>query len=157
MIKQFLMNLMLTFVWVALTGHLNYINFIFGFAVGFFILWLIERKKDTNYFYRVPKILGFIIYFFYEMLKSNWAVARDVLTPNYRATPGIVKFPMEAKTDFEITMLSNLLSLTPGTLIMDVSDDKRVMYIHVMYLKDKHEFITTLRNGLERKLLEILR
>lgn len=157
MIKQFLMNLMLTFVWVALTGHLNYSNFLFGYAIGFFVLWLIERRKNTNYFYRVPKILGFILYFFYEMIKSNWAVARDVLTPKYKATPGIVKFPMKAKSDFEITMLSNLLSLTPGTLIMDVSDDKTVMYIHVMYLNDKQQFITDLRDGLERRLLEILR
>jgi multicomponent Na+:H+ antiporter subunit E len=158
MIKQFLMNLMLTFIWVALTGHLDYINFFFGFALGFFMLWLIERnRKNRDYFYRVPKIIHFILYFFIDMLRANWEVAKDVMTPNYKTTPGIVQYTMNANTDFEVTMLCNIISLTPGTLILDVSEDKKTVYIHVMYLRDKEKFITRMRNGTEKKLLEILR
>lgn len=158
MIKQFLMNLMLTFVWVALTGHLDYINFIFGFALSFFVLWLLERKrKNRDYFFRVPKILSFILHFFFDMLRANWEVAKDVMTPNYKTTPGIVQYKMDAKSDFEITMLCNIISLTPGTLILDVSEDKTTVYIHVMYLTDKEKFIKRIKSGTEKKLLEILR
>ncbi len=152
------MNLMLTFVWVALTGHLDYINFLFGFTLSFFVLWLIEHKgTNTQYFYRVPKILNFFIYFFVDMLKANWEVTKDIMTPNYKTTPGIVQFPMNAKTDFEITMLCNVISLTPGTLILDVSEDKKVIFIHVMYITNKEKFINRMRNVTEKKLLEILR
>lgn len=149
---------MLTFVWVAITGNLSFINFIFGYGLGFGVLWLIEKgKTNRKYFNRVPKIIGFFLYFIYDMLKANFRIAYDVLTPKYFMKPGIVAFPMAAKTPFEITMLSNVISLTPGTLIIDVSEDQTILYIHVMYLKDPKDFIVKMHNGVEKKLLEILR
>jgi len=117
MLQNFLLNILLTFIWVALTGQLDYTNFVFGYALGFFILWLVNRstKASRDYFYRVPKIFAFILLFFYDLLKSNFEVMKDVLTPNYNMKPGIIKYEMKAKTDFEITMLANMVALTPGT------------------------------------------
>lgn len=61
MIKQFLMNLLLSFIWVALTGSMYYTNFLFGFLLGFFILWVMNRNEvDQRYFYRVPKTISFL-------------------------------------------------------------------------------------------------
>ncbi len=158
MIKQFLLNILLTLLWVALTGALTPVNFGFGFVLGFFILWLKERNgADKRYFFRVPKLIGFALFYLMEMIKANLQVAYDVLTPHYFMNPGIVAIPLDAETDFEITMLSNMISLTPGTLVVDLSTDRKVMYVHVMYLKNKKEFVSTLKQGLERKLLEILR
>lgn len=152
------MNLLLSFIWVALTGHLLFANFYLGFVLGFFLLWLTNRNEEgRRYFNRVPKVIGFFFYFIYEMLKANIQVAYDVITPNYFMHPGIVKFPTKAKTDLEINMLSTIISLTPGTLILDISEDKKVLYIHVMYLKDKNKFIQQIRTGFERKLLELIR
>lgn len=158
MVRQFLMNLMLAFIWVALTGNLTFSDFIFGFVLGFFILWLMTRNEyDKRYFSRVPKIIGFFLYFIYEMIKANLQVAFDVVTPKFFMQPGIIQYPMDAKTDFEINMLAAVIALTPGTLFMDVSEDKKVIYIHVMYLRDKDKFIKQFKNGSERRLLEILR
>jgi multicomponent Na+:H+ antiporter subunit E len=158
MVKQFLMNLLLAFIWVALTGTLLFANFFFGFALGFFILWLMNRKEaDRRYFTRVPKIIGFLLYFLYEMIKSNIQVAYDVITPKFFMKPGIIRYPMDAKTDLEINMLATVIALTPGTLFMDVSEDRKHIYIHVMYLHDKEKFIRQFKNGSERRLLEILR
>lgn len=159
MLQNFLLNILLTFVWVALTGQLDYANFIFGYTMGFFILWMVNRsiRANTEYFYRVPKIFAFILLFFYDLLKANFEVMKDVVTPNYNMKPGIVKYEMDAKTDFEITMLANMIALTPGTVVIDLSKDKKFMYIHVMYLTNKEEFRSTLSNRIERKLLEILR
>lgn len=158
MVKQFLMNLLLAFIWVALTGNVTFSDFIFGFVLGFFILWLMTRNEsDKRYFNRVPKILGFFFYFLYEMIKANIQVAYDVVTPKFFMQPGIIQYPMDAKTDFEINMLAAVIALTPGTLFMDVSEDKKVIYIHVMYLRDKEKFIRQFKNGSERRLLEILR
>lgn len=158
MVKQFLMNLLLAFIWVALTGNLTFSDFIFGFVLGFFILWLMTRNEsDKRYFSRVPKIIGFFLYFLYEMIKANIQVAYDVVTPKFFMQPGIIQYPMDARTDFEINMLAAVIALTPGTLFMDVSEDKKVIYIHVMYLRDKEKFIRQFKNGSERRLLEILR
>ncbi|WP_156306266.1 Na+/H+ antiporter subunit E [Sphingobacterium endophyticum] len=158
MIKFFLMNLLLSFIWVALTGSLFYSNFIFGYLLGFGVLWIMNRNEsDQRYFYRVPKIINFFFFFLYELIKANVQVAYDVITPKYFFKPGIVRYPVNTTTDFEINILATFISLTPGTLIIDISDDKKAIYIHVMYLKDKDQFIKTLKTGVERKLLEILR
>ncbi|HMR19357.1 MAG TPA: Na+/H+ antiporter subunit E [Sphingobacterium sp.] len=158
MIRLFLMNLLLSFIWVALTGSMYYTNFMFGFLLGFGILWVMNRNdSDQRYFFRVPKVLGFVFYFFVQMVKANLQVAYDVMTPRYFMKPGIVRYPMNARTELEINLLATMISLTPGTLIMDVSEDKRNLYIHVMYLNDPEVFIKDMKTGLERKLLEILR
>ena len=158
MVKQFLMNLLLAFTWVALTGVLYYSNFLFGYAIGFFLLWLMNRnERDQRYFNRVPKIIGFILYFHYEMVKANIQVAYDVITPKFFMKPGIVQYPMEANSDFEINMLSTMIALTPGTRVIDVSEDRKVLYIHAMYMKSREQFIEQIRERVERRLLEIIR
>lgn len=152
------MNLLLAFTWVALTGVLFYSNFLFGFAVGFFLLWLMNRNEsDQRYFNRVPKIIGFILYFLYEMVRANIQVAYDVITPKFFMKPGIVKYPLEARSDFEINMLSTFISLTPGTLIIDVSEDRKAIYIHAMYMHSKEQFIKQIKERVERRLLETIR
>jgi multicomponent Na+:H+ antiporter subunit E len=156
--KQLLSNIMLTFIWVAITGQFVWSNFVFGFLLSFFLLWLITKDSaNKKYFSQVPKIIGFFLYFLKEMIKANFEVAYDVITPKFFMQPGIVKYPLTATTDMEITLLSNLISLTPGTLILDLSDHRKVLYIHVMYLKSKDGFVNHIKNGLERRLLEIMR
>lgn len=158
MAKYFLMNILLAFIWVALTGSLYYSNFVFGFVTGFLILWIMNRhEEDRRYFNKVPKTIRFIGYFIYKMIAANIQVAYDVITPNYFFTPGIIEYPLEAETDIEINLLSTMISMTPGTLILDISEDKKSLFIHVMYLNDKKLVIADIKNGLEHKLLEILR
>jgi multicomponent Na+:H+ antiporter subunit E len=156
--KQFLLNLLLTFVWVALTGSFVFINFFFGFVLGYFILWTLNRRSDEGgYFKRLPKIINFFFFFLYELLLANLEVAYDLATPKFYMKPGILRFELKAKTDMEITLLSNLISLTPGTMVIDVSDDRTVLYIHAMYVRDRKKFIKVIRDGFERRLLDILR
>ncbi|WP_039052669.1 Na+/H+ antiporter subunit E [Sphingobacterium sp. T2] len=158
MIKQFLMNLLLSFIWVALTGSMYYTNFVFGFMLGFGILWIMNRNEgDRSYFYKVPRIISLVFYFIWQMIKANLQVAYDVITPRYFMRPGIVKFPLNARTETEINLLSMMISLTPGTLILDISEDRKTMYIHVMYLDNPEKFVREMKTGLERRLLEALR
>ncbi|MBA2745188.1 MAG: Na+/H+ antiporter subunit E, partial [Flavisolibacter sp.] len=117
MVKRLLMNLLLTLIWVALTGEFTFINFSFGFILSFFILWLMARSsEERRYFDRLPKMISFFFFFLKELIKANLQVAYDVITPKFYMEPGIVKIPLDAKTDLEITLLANLISLTPGTL-----------------------------------------
>jgi multicomponent Na+:H+ antiporter subunit E len=155
---QFLLNLVLTIVWVFLTGSLEVINFVFGFVLSFHVLWLISRKEVSRKYYVIaPRLFGFFFYFLYELLKANIQVAHDVITPKFYMQPGIVAYPLDAETDLEITILANVISLTPGTLSLDVSDDKKVLYIHAMYVNSKEEFIQDIKSGFERRILAITR
>ena len=158
---QFLLNILLTFVWVALTGSFAYSSFLFGFLLSFFIMWIISRNDgisgNDKYFSLAWKIVGFVFFFLYELLLANLQVAYDVITPKFHMKPGIVRVPLDAKTPLEITLLANLISLTPGSLSLDVSADNKALYIHAMYVHDEEKFIRDIKDGFERRLLEILR
>jgi multicomponent Na+:H+ antiporter subunit E len=158
MTKKLLMNLLLMLVWVALTGSFVVGNFIFGFALSFGVMWLIRRRdQPSQYFVRLINVIGFILYFLYELTKANLQVALDVLKPRFSMRPGIIKIPLHAKTDLEITLLANMISLTPGSLIIDVSDDKKVLYVHAIDIHDRDEYVRKIKTGFERRLLEVMR
>lgn len=158
MTRRILMNFLLAMAWVALTGEFNFANFIFGYVLSFIIMLLTSRTPESQKYYtRIPKVIAFIFFFLYELLKANLHVAYDVITPTFYMRPGIIAVPLSAKTDLEITVLANLISLTPGTLSLDISDDREVLYVHAMFIKDKNEFIADIKNGFEKRLLEIMR
>ena len=74
--KRFLTNIILTLIWIALTGSFTYTNLFMGFVISFFVLWIISMDSpDRRYFTIAFKIIGFFFYFLYEMLKSNFQVA----------------------------------------------------------------------------------
>ena len=106
----------------------------------------------VNLLRRIFYTTTFIIYFFWEMFLANLRVAYDVMTVKHFMRPGILAIPLEAKTDLEITILANLISLTPGTLSLDVSSDRQVLFVHAMYLGEIEEF-----KDFERRLLRVLR
>ncbi len=95
--------------------------------------------------------------FLYELLLSSLQVAWDVITPQHLSRPGILAIPLTAETDAEITVLSNLMCLTPGTLSLDVSADRRHLYIHAMFIEDPAIAVQTLKEKFERRVLEAMR
>lgn len=152
------MNLLLTLVWVALTGNFQAVNFFFGAALSFLVMRLSQNSvEDRKYFKRVPLAIGFVLYFFYELVKANLQVAVDVIKPRLYIKPGIISYPMTVTSNFEITLLVNVISLTPGTLIIDISNDRKVLYIHAMFIRDREEFIRSIKNGFEKRILAISR
>jgi multicomponent Na+:H+ antiporter subunit E len=157
---KFLSNILLTLIWVFLTGGYEFNNFLFGFVLSFIILWIlsgVENKETKKYFKIVPRVISFIGFFIWELTKANIQVAYEVITPKFTMQPGIIAVPLDAKTDLEITLLANLITLTPGTLAMDVSTDRSILYVHGMYVMNKKEFIKDIKQGFEKRLLEILR
>ena len=154
----FVLNLLLALAWIALTGRFTPINLIIGFALGYILLWIMQRSgKPSIYFLKGRQVVHFILFFVWEVIVANLRVAYDVLTPRQRMTPGIVAIPLDAETDGEITILANLITLTPGTLSLDVSEDRRVLFIHAMYIQDVDQFKESIKKELERRLLEVLR
>lgn len=157
---QFLFNVLLMIVWVLLTGDSSLANFIFGFALSYGILWVVYRLSHNDgksYFVVFPKSIALVFFFLKELVRANFIVAYEVATPRYNMKPGIVAVPLDAETDFEILLLTNLISLTPGTFCIDVSKDRKTLYVHEMYVKDKQTYIQSIKNGFEKRILEITR
>ena len=106
---------------------------------------------------RVVRSIGFVFFFLKELLVSSVRVALDVLKPSFTFTPGVIAFPLSAKSDLEITLLANVISLTPGTLRLDVSEDRQTLYVHAMYAENPEAVRVEIREGLEKRLLEAMR
>jgi multicomponent Na+:H+ antiporter subunit E len=154
----FLWNILLALTWAMLGGNFNLANVVVGFLVGYGVLLLTQRVIGTSpYFRRLRRVISFIGFFLWELLLANLRVAHDVVTPPLYARPGVIAIPLEARTAVEVTLLANLLTLTPGTLSLDVSDDGRVLYLHAMFIDDPERFRRRIKDGLERRLLEVLR
>ncbi|MCU0344400.1 MAG: Na+/H+ antiporter subunit E [Ignavibacterium sp.] len=156
--NQFLLNILLAIAWMLLTGELTAENFIEGLIIGYIILWVSKAALGgTKYFKKIPKAISFFFYFVKELIVANLKVAFDIITPKDYMEPGIVAVPLDAETDMEITLLANLITLTPGTLSLDVSKDRKILYIHTLYLDDAEKFRAEIKNGMEKRLLEVLR
>lgn len=151
-------NLLLALAWVVLSGDFTGLNLVVGLVFGYIALVLIEPQVESlqGYPARIPRILGFIGFFIKELLMANLKVAFDILTPPWHMKPGVIAIPLEARTELEITMVANLISLTPGTLSLDVSDDRKVLYIHAMFLDDEEELRRNLKE-MEYRALELFR
>jgi multicomponent Na+:H+ antiporter subunit E len=154
----FLLNIFLAIGFSAVLGQFNLAGFAAGFAVGYLALWITKPLYGPNaYFQRVPKILRLTVFFLRELVVSNLRVLWDVITPSHISRPGIIGIPLEARSDLEVMLVANLISLTPGTLSLDLSADRRTLFVHVMFLDDIERTRRALKDGLERRVLEALR
>ncbi len=111
-----------------------------------------------TFFRRLWGSIALFFGFIYELVVSSVRVAWDVLTPRTYARPGFVIMPLEAKTDMELMLTANLISLTPGTLSIDLSADRTELLVHSMFGGDDPEAeIAALKHGIERRVLRATR
>lgn len=154
----FLVNILLALSWAAISGSFSVVNLAFGFVLGTGVLFMIrEQVGGSSYFQRTGRVVGLILLFLKELALSAWRVALLVSRPKMDVSPGIIAFPLTVERDFEIALLANLITLTPGTLSVDVSEDRKTLYVHCIDLPDPEATIADIRNGFERKIMEAFR
>lgn len=102
---------------------------------------------------RLSRWVSFILFFLKELWISNFRVARDVMRKNPRFNPAFVAVPLDIKSEFGIMILANTITLTPGTLSVDVSADKSILYLHTMYMDtDKETFCRDIKAQFESRV-----
>lgn len=154
---MFLLNVLLALVWLILTGDSSPENFLLGFVAGYAVLRTARfALPPTTYYRKGPVALRFFGFFLWELLRANARVAHDVLTWRHYMKPAVVAIPLDVSTDEEITLLANLITLTPGTLSLDVSDDRKTLYVHAMYVQDLDQFRASIKDGFERRVKELM-
>lgn len=151
-------NVALALVWLFVTERFTPANLFVGFVVGYLIMWgLSAAGPRTAYFQKVPRSVAFLAWFIRELVVANMRMAYYTLSPLDRMKPGIIAVPLDPMTDFEITLLGNLITLTPGTLTLDVSDDRSTLYVHTMDASDPEAFVNAMHDGFARRVLELTR
>jgi multicomponent Na+:H+ antiporter subunit E len=157
-VRRFAWTAALAVLWASLTGRLTGTSLVIGLVLGSLVLQTTGGVLGlASAAMRTRHLLELLLVFLWELLLANLRVAWDVITPRPRMRPGVVAVPLTARTDVEITMLANMISLTPGTHSLDVSSDRRFLFVHAMYLHDRDRLVRGIKDGFERRLLQVLR
>jgi multicomponent Na+:H+ antiporter subunit E len=147
---------LIALTWVALTGQFSLLNLAIGTVLALVSVQLaVPARRGTKPLRASWALVRFPFVVIWELVLSNLRVARSVLfTPLAELRPGIIAVPLDLESDAEITALANLLTLTPGTLTLDVSDDRTTIFVHVMDLSDEEEAVGSIK-AFERGVREI--
>lgn len=158
MALQILLNFFLAVVWMFMTVSFSPAGFAIGFIVGLGIIILMRRFFSYRlYTSRAWAIISLFLLFLKELFLSSIQVLRIVIKPNMSLKPAIFELETELKEDWEITLLSALITLTPGTLVVGISDDQKRLYIHALDFDDIDEAVSSIKETFERAILEVSR
>ena len=122
---MFLGSILLALAWAALQGEITLVNLMVGYLVGYAILALLARGgvMPSTLLSRTVHAFGLAAFFAWELLLANFRVAADVIRGN-RMEPAVVAIPLDVTSDGEILLLSMLINITPGSVTIDLSDDR---------------------------------
>ncbi len=155
-----LLTIVLALGWCAATDSFSLLNLVFGAVLaGVALFFVRDRMRGSSFAIRFIRVLALVWLFIRELALSAVRVSVLVLRPDMKAhlSPEIVAFPLHLKSDAEITLLANLITLTPGTLSVDVSEDRQTLYIHALRVTDKEALIVEIRNGFEKAVARAFR
>ncbi|MDX1665375.1 MAG: Na+/H+ antiporter subunit E [Candidatus Promineifilaceae bacterium] len=156
--RSFLLNIFLALVWTFLQGELQVSNFVVGFVVGYIVLALSQHILGQQaYVAKVGQVAAFVLFFLWDITWASIKLAWIIVQPRLTLRPAIVAVPLDARTSAEIAMLANLITLSPGTLSVDVSSDRETLYVHTILLEDPESLRREIKSGYERRVLEVMR
>lgn len=129
-----------------------------GFIVGIGILYAMHRFYGTQFYLRrVFSTIKLLWLFNWELLLSSYSVLRQITTPKLNITPGIFTYKTELKGDWEVTALALLLTLTPGSVVMEVSEEGDLFYIHAMDIEQSKDAVIRSIGKFEQAIMEVTR
>lgn len=155
---QILLNLCIAFVWMFFHNSWNVGTFFIGYLVGMGLIFALRRFLPSKlYFRKIIPIIKLILLFFKELFLSSMFVAKELLRPKLTIRPGIIAVPTKLRTDWEIATFACLITLTPGTLTMEVSPEGDTLYIHSMDIFDTEESVRQIKDTFEKAIMEVSR
>ena len=153
--KGLLWVLLLGGAWAALSGVVSGTQLAVGMAIGLGVLVFLGGA-GTDYLRKARQVTAFAVFFVVELVKANLRVTRDVLSPKPPIAPGVVGIPLDLEGDGPIALFAVVMTLTPGTLALDVSEDRKTLYVHGMWVRDAEAFRREQKEGFERRVKELV-
>ena len=146
-------SILLALAWAALQGAISLTNLLVGYVMGYAVLALLGRGgvMPSTLASRTSHAVRLAAFFAQELLVANVRVAGDVLRRS-RIQPAVVGIPLDVTSDGEILLLSMLINITPGSVTIDLSDDRRTLYVHVMHMKSADATRREIKDGFERRV-----
>ncbi|MGI6144659.1 MAG: Na+/H+ antiporter subunit E [Clostridia bacterium] len=155
---QLLINIFIAFLWTMLTAKWSSITFLIGYLIGVVILFSMRRFfPKPFYLKKVWAIIKFVYVVIKEILLSSVYIIRQVISPQPTFLPGIFSLKTKLKGNIELTIISLLITLTPGSVVMEISPEDSVLYIHAMDLSDAKKMILKSIYSFEKAIMEVTR
>lgn len=155
---QILLNVFVAVIWMFMSSSLTATTFIIGYIIGILLILMTRRFFTTRlYLWRVWAAIKLTLIFFRELILSNISVLMHVIRPRLNIQPMFFALPTDLEKDWEITLLSSLITLTPGTIVVNVSHDQRTLYIHALDVNDVDEAVESIKNSFEKAIMEVSR
>ena len=151
-----LLSFGLVLLWQSFQPESTPTDFVVGAVVGFFVLALMSREYGR----RMWAVIAFVIFLVYSIIVSSIHVAGLIIARHPQLDQGIVAIPLEASTDIEIAALATSITLTPGTLSLDVRTDEngqRILYVHNLVVGDPDEMRRSIKQDFEQRILRFTR
>ena len=134
------------------------LSFFSGYLVGLIIVFSLRRFFPTRfYLLSLLAISKLLLVFIHELISSSVLVVKQVIRPKINITPGIFKLETELEGDIEVTFLSLLITLTPGSVVMEVSDDEKSLYVHAMDIPESSDAVIKSKNAFEKAIKDVTR
>ncbi len=151
---RFVLHLVLAIVWCLLTGSANPWNFVAGLLVGGAVVSVYSRVTGQGgYFSRILRIVAFGWYFIVILTKANIDIAKALLRPNPPLKPRILRYNVAHLNDAHKTTLANAITLTPGTLVVDICPTGDWLYLHCMFAEQREAVLEEIEE-LEHRLMK---
>jgi multicomponent Na+:H+ antiporter subunit E len=155
---QILLNIALAFLWMFIKVSYDPISFVRGYLFGLLVIFIFRRFFQSRfYLFRLWSFINLTFIFLRELVLSNVAIVKIVLKPKLDMRPGIFALETDLTKGWQITLLSSLITLTPGTLVISVSDDNKTLFVHAMDIGEVEDEINSIKNTFERAILEVSR
>ena len=153
---QFLFNIGLAFIWTFLSNSVTPAGFLLGYALGALFLYLFyTQAKKTFYLKKTWKALALLLVFCKEVLMANLMVLYYVVSPLKKLNPGIIAMHVDFKTDYELVLLANMITLTPGTLTLEIAPDNKTLFLHVLDCSHPEALIDHIRREFVNRIKEV--
>jgi multicomponent Na+:H+ antiporter subunit E len=156
-ISRIALHIMLAVIWCMLHNSFYPATFI----IGYLLAWASTSmfKVITEYkMYRMNiwEALKLFVVFIKEMIVANFQIAYIIITPSMNIRPGLIEYPLDIRNEGAIVLLANMISLTPGTLSIDISSDRRFIYIHAMVMETPDALKRQIKNTFESRIQRML-
>ena len=149
-------SLLLFVVWLLLNNTVAPGHIVLGAFLAFVIPLLTSGMQDPQPRFRKPMVtIRYALMVLGDIVVANFEVAILVVGPAKKLRPAFIAVPLSLEHDLPITILSSTVSLTPGTVSAEVSEDKKWLYVHVLKLSDKAALIALIKQRYEQPLMEI--
>ena len=154
------LSLLLVVCWLWLNNTLEPGHVLLGAALGVAIPYVTRRFWPEPLVVRHPlRVVEYAAVVLYDIVVANLQVTVIILGPMSRLRPAFVRVPLDLRTDFAVTALASTVTLTPGTVSVEIEDDgngRRRLVVHALRCLDPDDMVRTIKERYERRLKEIL-